>query len=73
LVSRLDEFECQGQRSRSPLTKNEVFGRYRGNCWMDLRQIHTEDMFGPLLAWVWRSRSVLAACVRFMFGKTSLL
>jgi len=27
------------------------------NRWTDLRQIHTEDMFGPLLGWVWMSRS----------------
>jgi len=47
-----------------------------------LRQIHTEDMFGPSLGRVWRSRSkdkvvrdktwhfwaLLAACVWFMFG-----
>ena len=54
----------------------------------DLCQIHTEDMFGPSLGQVWRSRSrsnvkvtsdkkrhflaLLAACVRFMFVKISL-
>jgi len=27
------------------------------NRWMDLRQIHTEDLFGPLLGCVWMSRS----------------
>jgi len=27
------------------------------NHWMDLRQIHMEDMFGPLLGQVWRSSS----------------
>jgi len=32
-----------------------------------------KTLFGPLLRWVWRSRSISAACVRFMFGKTSLL
>ena len=41
------------------------------NCWTDLRQIHTEDVFGPSLGWVWRSKSISAAWVRFMFGKTS--
>jgi len=66
--------------------------KYLGNRWTDLRQIHTEDVFGPSLGQVWtlkvkvkgqRSRSdnqgqkrhfsaLLASCVRFMFGKTSL-
>ena len=47
--------------------------KYLANRWTDLRQIHTEDMFGPSFGRVWRSRSkVSAACVRFMFGKTSL-
>jgi len=61
---------------------------YLGNRWTDLRQIHTEAVFGPSLGHVWRSRSKVkgqghqeqkqhfstlsAACVRFMFGKTSL-
>jgi len=27
-----------------------------GNHWMDLCQIHTEEVFGPLLGWVWRSK-----------------
>jgi len=31
--------------------------KYLGNQWTDLRQIHTADMFGPLLGGVWRSRS----------------
>jgi len=52
--------------------KNWVFGWYLGNRWTDLQQIHTEDMFGPSLGRVWRSRSISAACVRFVFGKTSL-
>jgi len=53
---------------------------------MDLCHIHIEDVFGPSLGRVWRSRSkvkvtrdqkrhfsaLLVACVRFMFGKTSL-
>jgi len=42
LVPRSDEFECQGQRSRSPGTKNRHFS------------------------------AISAACVQFMFGKTSL-
>jgi len=63
--------------------------KYLGNCWTDLRPIHMEDVFGPSLKQVWRSRSKVkgqghqrqkkeffsalsAACVRFMFGKTSL-
>jgi len=54
---------------------------YLGNRWTNLRQIHTKDVFGPSLGWVWRSTSpgtntaflaLSAACVRFMFGKTSL-
>jgi len=51
--------------------------------WTDLRQIHTEDVFGPSLQWVWRSRSKVrdkktafsalsVACTWFMFSKTSL-
>ena len=29
--------------------------KYHRNCWTDLRQIHTEDMFGPSLSRVWGS------------------
>jgi len=47
------------------------------------RQIHTEDVLGPSIGRVWRSRSEVkvtrdkktflsVACVRFMFGKASL-
>ena len=56
-----------------------------GNPWTDLRQIPTEDVFGPLLGQLWRLRSKVnvtrdkmaffgpsAACMWFMFGKTSL-
>jgi len=59
LVPRSDESECQGQRSKVRVTrdKNWVFGRYLGNRWTDLQQIHTDDMFGTSLGWVWRSRS----------------
>ena len=61
--------------------------KYFGNRWTDLRQIHMEDVIDPLLRHVWMSRSVVkgqghhgtktaffgaVACVRFMFGKTSL-
>jgi len=31
--------------------------KYLGNRWTDLRQIHREDTFGPLLGRVWMSRS----------------
>jgi len=54
--------------------------KYLRNCWMDLRQIHTEDVFDPSLGHVWRSKSrslgtkknsiflaLPAACVWFMF------
>jgi len=57
--------------------------KYLGNRWMDLRQIHTEDVSGLSLG-VWRSRSnvkrqghqgqklhflaLSAAWMRFMFG-----
>ena len=61
--------------------------KYLGNCWTDLYQIHRQDMFSPSLGRVWRSRSkvigspgtktaflaLLAACVWFMFCKTSSL
>jgi len=62
--------------------------KHLGNRWTDLRQIHTQDVFGPSLGRVWRPRSKLkdqghqgqktafstlsAACVRFVFGQTSL-
>jgi len=60
--------------------------KYFGNSWKDLCRIHTEDVFGPSLRWVWRWSQSLsspgtkkrhfsalsAACVQFMFGKTSL-
>jgi len=56
--------------------------KYLRNHWKDLCQIHTEDVFGPSLGWVWRSRSkvkvtrnkkmtffgVSVVCVQFMFG-----
>ena len=31
--------------------------KYLGNRWTDLRQIHTEDVFGPSLGRVWKLRS----------------
>jgi len=31
--------------------------KYLGNRWRDVRQIHREDVFGPSLGRVWRSRS----------------
>jgi len=59
--------------------------KYLRNRWMDLRQIHSEDVFGPSLGRVWmsgqRSRwprtkqalfSPLQACMQLMFRKTSL-
>ena len=58
--------------------------KYLRNCWMNMHQIHTEDVFHPLLGWVWRSKvkvtrdkkrhflALLVAGVRFIFGKTSL-
>jgi len=60
--------------------------KYLWNRWTDLHQIHTEDVFGPSLGRVWRSRSkakvtrnktrhflaLLADCMHFVFGKTSL-
>jgi len=54
--------------------------KYLGNRWTDLRQIHMEDVFGPSLGRVWRSRSPgtkrhfsALSCVQFMFGETSLV
>jgi len=52
--------------------------KYFGNCWTDLRHIHTVDVFGPLLGQghqgqkKWYFLALSAACVQFMFGKTSL-
>jgi len=44
--------------------------KYLGNRWTDLRQIHTEDVFGPSLGRVWRSRSFGGLrAPGFMFGK----
>jgi len=31
--------------------------KYLWNRWMDLHQIHTEDVFGSSFRWVWMSRS----------------
>jgi len=47
--------------------------KYLGNRWTDMRQIHTEDVFCPSLGQIWGRRSISAACVLFMFGKTFLL
>ena len=41
LVPLSDEVEGQGQRSRSPGTKNGVFSGYLGHRWMDMQQIHS--------------------------------
>jgi len=57
VVPRSVEFEWQGQRSRSPGTKNVFFGRYIGNRWIDLDQIHTKTCLVRLRR-VWRSRSL---------------
>jgi len=35
LFPRLDEFECQGQRSKSPETKDGIFGPFGG-----MRAVH---------------------------------
>jgi len=43
--------------------------KYPGNHCTDLRQIHREDVFGPSLGRVWRSRSISAACVRLCMEK----
>jgi len=75
LVPRLDEFECQGQRSRSPGTKNALYTsitpRPRPNG------THSQQMTSRSGKW---HHSVSAGggglfrqpCVRCMFGKTSL-
>ena len=47
--------------------------KYLGKRWTDLLQTHTEDVFGPSLGRVWRSRSISPACMLFMFGKTTSL
>ena len=62
--------------------------KYLGNRWTDLRQIHRKDVFGPSLGGIrmsgstvkgqdhqeqkWHFSALSAACVRFLFGKTSL-
>ena len=63
-------------RSKVKVTtdKKRGFQRISLNRWTDLRQIDTEDVLGlSSLGRVWRSSSTSAACVRFLFGKTSLL
>jgi len=35
--------------------------KYLWNSWMDLHQIHREDVFVPSLGWVWMSRSKVKA------------
>ena len=73
---------------RTELNKKRVMKKLKTNHWTDLRQIHKEDVFGPALGGVSRSRSKIkaqghqgqktafsalsAACMRFLFGKTSL-
>ena len=72
LVPRSDEFECQGQRSRSPGTKNALYPPITpGNDGMERAQQMTSRSGR-------RHHSVTAdgwfrcPCVRCMFGKTSL-
>jgi len=83
LVPCSDEFECQGQRSGSPRTKNRVFSGYLWNRWTDFRQVLMEDEFGPSLGQVWRSKikvtrdknvifGPFGGLHAFMFGKASL-
>jgi len=42
--------------------------KYLRNCWMDLCQIYTEDMFRPSLRRVWRSRSRPRGTKTTVFG-----
>ena len=54
--------------------------KYLRNCWTDLCQVHTEDVFCSSLRRIWRSKvkvardknrhfsTLAAACVQFMFG-----
>ena len=61
LVLRSDELniKVKNQRSRSPRTKMGFSADISGiaDRWTDLRQIHMEDVFGPLLLRFWMSRS----------------
>ena len=75
---------CPGKRPLNGCISTSM--KYLGNHWMDLRQIHMVDVFGPSLRRDWRSRSMvnvirdkkwhfsalLMVCMQFVFGKTSL-
>ena len=80
LVPRLDEFKCQGQRSRSPGTKNDKLpshphwqcllvrcAPYAVRC----RRQHTIPLHHT---WGWRGdgNMLTTACKRCMFGRTAL-
>jgi len=61
-VQEPDIITSRSELQKVPLLAPSVCGfclcmKYLGNRWMDFCQIHTEDMFSPLLRRVWRSRS----------------
>jgi len=72
LVPRSDQFECQGQRSRSPGTKNALCTaiappqRRNGARWLQITS-RTSRRHHSIASGV-----ISAACVRALFGKTSL-
>jgi len=79
----------KGQRWGSSRARNCGFDKYLRSRSTDLRQIHTEDVWGPAIGKVWRWRSkvksqghngqkryfmaISVPCVRFVFDKTSSL
>jgi len=74
LVPRSDEFECQGQRSKVKVTRDKkklstpvTSGSVQMVCTRYKQHASAADGTIPSLPGV-----ISGACVRFMFGKTSL-
>ena len=81
LVPGLDEFECQGQRSWWPETKNEKLMSHPLTmhckaCAVRCKWRHAaaadDTIPSPPGVTGWRQCTLTEACVRFMFGKASL-
>jgi len=69
LVPRMDEFECQGQRSRSLGTKNALCTHVSPQEWNALAANNvTQQQMAPLRCC---QGVILGACVWFMCGRTS--
>jgi len=71
LVPCSDEFECQGQRSRSLEIKNGVFSGYLGNHWTDLGHTQKTCLVPHLNDF--EGRSIFGGLHAVYVRKTSLL